>query len=92
MKGTAPLYSVLISGRTDLFKLSLERALELMDLTTDHWNEEKPFSWLREFLRLREEIAGLYLKGEAGLPREITNIIRAFLDSEPSCHNLGLII
>lgn len=83
--------SLMGEKREDLLKSSLERVLELMDLTTDSWKEERSFLWLKEFLRLREMVACLYLQENSSetLP-EMINVINAFLDMEPACHNLGL--
>ena len=74
----------------DYLRLSLERVLELMDLTTDTWHSERSFSWLREFLRLRETIASFYVLGLSAEISDMTNTLRAFLDMEPSCHNMGI--
>ena len=82
--------SCLSDGQTDYLMLSLERVLELMDLTTDTWHGEKPFLWRKEFLRLREEVCRLYAEEKARTMPEMLNLIHAFLDMEPSCHNLGL--
>ena len=81
--------SLLAENRMDLFKQSLERALELMDLTTDSWKGERSFSWLKEFLRFREMVASFYVEPQEASP-EMTTFIHAFLDLEPACHNLGL--
>ena len=79
----------LVEDQKDYLRLSLERVLELMDLTVEGWKRERTFSWLREFLRLREAVASFYVEPDKALP-EMMNLIFAFLDMEPSCHNLGL--
>ena len=84
--------SFAVDGQADLFRDSLERVLELMDLTTDSWKAERSSSWLKEFLRLRETIASVYAEptDKAVTPKEIINFINVSLDLEPACHNLGL--
>ena len=79
----------LVDQKVDHLRLSLERVLELMDLTTDTWSGERSYSWRKEFLRLREVVSSFYVDEAKALP-EIQSLIHAFLDMEPSCHNLGL--
>ena len=79
----------LAEQHTDFFKQSLERVLELMDLTTDSWKEDRSFSWLREFLRCREIVASFYAGSLQDLG-DMTVFIRQFLDMEPACHHLNL--
>ena len=80
----------LLSDRqTEYLQQSLERVLELMDLTTDSWKEERSFSWLGEFLRLREFVASFYAGSDKN-HSDLMDTIHAFLEMEPSCCNLGL--
>ena len=79
-----------LDGQTAYLKLSLERVLELMDLTTEDWRGERSFSWRREFLRLREAVSRFYVEDDARDLEEARNLIHGFLDMEASCHNLGL--
>lgn len=72
----------------DLANQSIERALELMDLTVEAGIDES-FSFLREFLLAREWLAGFYVSPEKDL-REFHLLLKGFLDLEPSIHNLSL--
>ncbi len=80
----------LSDGATDYLRLSLERVLELMDLTTCEWSGERTFSWRHEFLRLREAVCQFYVDEDAKTMPDMINLVHAFLDMEPGCHNLGL--
>ncbi len=68
---------------------SLERALELTDLTLETALEEKRDSFLKEFLRFREMLASFY----AGLckdEQEFVLLMKQLLDLNPLVHNLHL--
>lgn len=80
--------SCLEDGSMDHLRLSLERVFELMDLTIDSWGEERSSFWHREFLRLREALSEFYVQDKNR--GDMLNLIHAFLDMEPACHNLGL--
>ena len=82
--------SCLSDGSADHLRLSLERVLELMDLTTCLWTGERSFFWRREFLRLRGAVSQFYVDEKVKTMPEMMNLIHAFLDMEPGCHNLGL--
>ncbi len=79
-----------LDQRPDHLKLSLERVLELMDLTTDVWRQERSFGWRKEFLRLRGAVSHFYAEEDTRTLSELNNFLNAFLDMEPACHNLHL--
>jgi hypothetical protein len=71
---------------TDHLRRSLERALELIDLTVSSNQGAKP---LRDLLRLREEFAGYYL----GLHDEydkFTHLLTNFVNLDIDVQKLGI--
>ena len=69
---------------------SIERVLELVDLSIEAGFSQKPVSFLKEFLRWRELLAGFY-KNTAAMPyREFRTLLKALIDLDPSVHNLEL--
>ena len=68
---------------------SLERALELIDLTVEAGMEGKTPEFLGEFLRFREVLAGFYINPEKR-EEEIDPLILVFFDLDPVVHNLHL--
>ena len=73
-------------NETDYLHRSLERALELIDLTVSSNQGAKP---LRELLRLREEFASYYvgIKTEYGT---FTSLLRNFVNLDSDVQNLSI--
>ena len=75
------------SGLGEALKASLERVLELVDLTVEV--NLKNHGFVREMLRFRELVAGIYVgplsKPSAG---EFKSLTKALLSLEPGAYNL----
>ncbi|MBI4432197.1 MAG: hypothetical protein HY592_01785 [Candidatus Omnitrophica bacterium] len=69
----------------DLTRLSIERALDLLDLTVE--TARADFNFTRELLRLREALGGQYQDPEKD---SLEAILKIFLDMKAETHNLGL--
>ena len=76
-------------GDETLANQAIERALELTDLSVESWPDGKSSSFLHEFLRFREVLAGFYVSKEKDF-QEFMILFRVFLDLDPVVHNLGL--
>ena len=70
-------------------KQSIERALELVDLTVEAGPEGKTPGFMRELLRFRECLAGFYDTPSRGY-QEFVTLMEGFLDLDPAVHNLHL--
>lgn len=68
---------------------SLHRAFELIDMTVETGVVSTSGFFIRELLRAREILAAIYVDG-AKDARELKVLLRAFLDLQPSVHNLQL--
>jgi len=68
---------------------SMERALELIDMTTEGGISDKSLSFLTELLRLREILASIYISREKDY-KELLLLIKVLLDFEVSVSNLHL--
>ncbi|MBI3306772.1 MAG: hypothetical protein HYZ84_03055 [Candidatus Omnitrophica bacterium] len=69
--------------------LSLERALELIDLTIESGVEGKSRFFPRELLRLRKTLAEVYVSPSKDY-EEFLTLMKSFMDLDPSIHNLNL--
>ena len=69
--------------------LSLERALELIDLTIESGMDGKSRFFPRELLRLREILAGFYIAPSKNY-EEFLVLMKSFMDLDSSIHNLNL--
>ena len=68
---------------------SLERALELIDLTVEEAVREESLAFLKELLRLREGLAEFYIRKDRALD-ELRALYQALLDLLAGVHNLGV--
>ena len=68
---------------------SLERALELTDLTIQAKPQSPSVFFLKELLRWRDVLAEYYISDEKN-EAEIIQIIKTFLSLNSSAYNLGL--
>ncbi len=72
-----------------LAKASIERALELIDLTVECPAGGRSPLWLREFLRLRGILAAWYMN-PAQARGKIVLLLQGLLDLNAATHNLNL--
>lgn len=68
---------------------SLERALELADLTIEAADKNDAGQWLREFLRFRELLAELYIKPDKD-SAEVVSLMKGLIDLDPEVYSLEL--
>lgn len=77
----------LAKGSTEPFKKSLERAFELIDLTVEV--NRSNFEFVRELLRFREVLAGIYADPEPTARfNEMRILSRTLLTLDPEAYNL----
>ena len=76
-------------GDARLADESLERALELIDLTVEAEAKQKSASVLREWLRSREMLAALYA-APLKSPDELVLLSKNILDFDAAVHNLQI--
>lgn len=70
-----------------LARQSVERALDLVDLTVESVRGQSPVYFMRELLRLREILAGEHERPDRAV---LESVLRGLLDLNPETHNLGL--
>lgn len=73
----------------DYANQAILRALELMDLTLASRPDHCRGGFLREFLRLREQVAACYAASQKDLG-EFTLLFKGLLAMSPGVHNLRL--
>ena len=79
--------SMLKRGLGEPFRASLERVLELIDLTIEVQLANHGF--VREMLRFREVLAGIYLDpSPEALGKEFSSLTKVLLTLEPGAYNL----
>jgi hypothetical protein len=76
-------------GENEYANQALERALDLIDLTVETALAEKKSSFLYEILRFREILASVYETSQKD-EQKFLILLQAFLDLDPSVHNLQL--
>lgn len=69
--------------------LSIERALELTDLTIESGLGNKSQFFLKELLRWREMLAGFYVMPSKNY-QDFLILLKGFIDLDPAIHNLHL--
>lgn len=77
-------------GQGEFAGQSLDRALELIDLSAECASREKSFFLLRELLRFREALSEFYLAKPSFNHEEFNILLGNLLDLEPNVHNLGI--
>lgn len=81
--------SAIRDNANDLADGAIERALELVDLTTECGAPDKSPFFMKEWLRFREYLASFY-HSEKKDEREWNLLFRTFLELDPSVHNVGI--
>ena len=76
-------------NRPSLAGSSIERALELIDLTVEAGVKEGRFSLSRELLRLREALAACYLDTQKN-HTDFRSLMKTLLTLDAPSYNLGL--